>query len=457
MELSREMEYHADEVAVLVTGRQNLISGLKRLEFIESVFGQTLDTLQQMVVEKKKQSLNIYENHSSNMVSVSDYYDLSLENGLPVITNDSLRQHLPQSRVVFKDQWASHPSTEDREAYIAQLDVELDVEDSFVDHTSSWSLFDEPTKAQQQMTNLLYADYGEERKNFTTATPHEFVNFMQESAQKHIISKIYNGFYNKRIYNTIAIEELLKGYVKVEDTSKLFKEIYIDKGSLKVKQVMDIHNDLETLYQIQAKQVSTKYFEFDAKKYHRRDAAKVIEMLQKEVEVKQNEIKAFDKKAFWLNLQLAESVSQASKEEYLDLYRQLFASKEVIDSFETKCVQSFQRVSQNLQTQPTWTEEELSLLNSEMEGMEKRFQAYLKEVHIENMEDYNRESVKPLRNYIEKEMSLFSRLTFSMETVAQMFELVDIGSQLIYGAFNNNLKALTDFQLKLYEEDSVSL
>lgn len=149
MRLSREMEFHADAVAASVSGSKSLVTALRRVELANSGYNIALQKCDDLFREKKISS-NIYQNQTTVLLHLAEEFKLPLQHGLPVV-NDDFIQSNNLSRVNFKDQWASHPTTEDREDHLNQLAVEAEVLPD-----SAWVLFTNREELENSLTRKVY-------------------------------------------------------------------------------------------------------------------------------------------------------------------------------------------------------------------------------------------------------------------------------------------------------------
>ncbi|HKO82472.1 MAG TPA: M48 family metallopeptidase, partial [Chitinophagaceae bacterium] len=167
MSLSREMEFHADAVAASVSGSKSLITALRRIELADAGYNIALQKCDDLFKEKKV-SNNIYQNHKTVLNHLADEYKLTREHGLPVVTAEFVNSN-NTSRVNFKDQWASHPSTEDREKHLLQLSV-----DAEIIAEPAWALFSDKEGLQLQLTQKVYENAAINKKDIVVVDDSEF-------------------------------------------------------------------------------------------------------------------------------------------------------------------------------------------------------------------------------------------------------------------------------------------
>ncbi|MDZ4679757.1 MAG: M48 family metallopeptidase [Saprospiraceae bacterium] len=102
MRLSREMEFHADEVAANVAGSKPLITSLLRLDLANHSYQIVLNYYGNKVAENIRAS-NIYPQQRYVMEFLARKSNLPVENNLPQVTLDHLNRY-NKSRLVIKDQ-----------------------------------------------------------------------------------------------------------------------------------------------------------------------------------------------------------------------------------------------------------------------------------------------------------------------------------------------------------------
>jgi len=83
--MSREMEYHADAVAASVSGGDNLVTALRRLEVASSCYQTAIEEANVLLKEKKK-SKNIFSNQLVVFRSIGKDYDLPMGGGIPEVS-----------------------------------------------------------------------------------------------------------------------------------------------------------------------------------------------------------------------------------------------------------------------------------------------------------------------------------------------------------------------------------
>jgi len=200
MSLSRQMEFHADAVAASVAGSKHLITSLRRLEFADGCYQTVINYGNSWVAENMKIK-NLYKAHEHIMEYVAKEYNIPITDGRAQISAETFN-HLPGSRLMIKDQWASHPSTDDREEKLKMLNVEADTL-----NLPAWIMFRNPEQVQQHMTDTLY-----EAVKFS-ATPVELADDIFREKHLTVVSRyklnpLFNGYWDSKKFSEVNFEKL---------------------------------------------------------------------------------------------------------------------------------------------------------------------------------------------------------------------------------------------------------
>jgi Zn-dependent protease with chaperone function len=288
MGLSREMEFHADSVAATVSGTNNSVSALSRIEVAASCYNTAVNDANEQL-KQRKIALNIYPNQSVVMRILAEEHHLPSRNGLPEFSIHFI-QSFTRSRINYKDQWASHPTLQERTANLNRLDMPATPDD-----TPAWHLFDNVETLQQTMTSQLYRSVGE-NDSLSAYDAGEFEQRYRQHKDNYALPAVFNGFYDGR-YPDIAdwdIDTLAADGAPAVDASQLFSE---DNSQL--QRALDSNRqDLETLKAIQKRKIPITRFDFDGVKYAVADCDALITQLQQEIGSQAKHRDALDRTAF---------------------------------------------------------------------------------------------------------------------------------------------------------------
>jgi hypothetical protein len=288
MGLSREMEFQADAIAAGISGGNNLVSALSRVEVAGSCYNTALSEANARV-KQNKVSRNIFSNQLTIFRSVAEEYDLSLTHGLPDITYHFVTS-FSRSRINFQNQWASHPTLAERKAHLDRLGLELPA-----DKTSAWSLFEEPLALQEKATTSLY-------QTVKFDGPIEFYDDRQFEEQylgrknEYALPAEYRGYYEGRYIETKDWD--LEKALQEPYTPKRFEDIFNEETGQLQAAINSNKKDAELAKAIREKKIDVKTFDFDGVKYDAKDGEKVASLLEKEIETQIKRQRILDKEAF---------------------------------------------------------------------------------------------------------------------------------------------------------------
>lgn len=285
MGLSREMEYQADLVAVSSTGTEAMVTALRRVEFADTAYQQTIRYLNGLVDESKI-ARNLYPLHLMSMERLAQENGIELIDHLPILTDAQAAKMASPNRVNYQDQWSSHPSLQQREATIRSVSA------SGPNNLSSpWSLFSDAEKWQKRLTTRLYEGVTlPENNNREFISPSEFAIYVQNQYRRLQLPDKYNGFYDFRLLHTFIPTQEITSAEPIPAAEELFS----DENRAARKRMFTNYEDKEILEQIKAGQISTRSFDFDGKKYNRKDVDKVLSILNEEID---------DQQAYFLKLE----------------------------------------------------------------------------------------------------------------------------------------------------------
>ncbi|MFT3748709.1 MAG: M48 family metallopeptidase [Agriterribacter sp.] len=287
MGLSREMEFHADAIAASVAGGNNIISGLSRIEVAQNCYNSALNKAGEMLKQHKK-SKNIFNNQLTIFQTLAKDHKLNVTKDLPDVSYQFI-QSFSTSRVNFKNQWASHPTLEERKISIDKLEMNKEP-----DTARAWSIFDNAEQWQEMLTDKIYANVSLE-KDPALYDKNEFDESYHKDRDLYNLPEVYNGFFDSRYVVTKDwnISEIL-----ATAPVKTFDEIFTDENGGLYKSIKQNENDLAIVKAIAEKQIDTKTFDFDGEKYNAADAQTVIKKLEDDIALQKNVLNDLDKEAF---------------------------------------------------------------------------------------------------------------------------------------------------------------
>jgi Zn-dependent protease with chaperone function len=399
MRLSREMEFHADAVAASVTGSQSLVTALRRIELANAGYNIALQKCDELF-RQKKMSNNIYQNHRTVLRQLADEFKLTIEHDIPVV-NDKFLADNNASRVNFKDQWASHPATNDRVEHLNKLKVEAELVTE-----PAWVLFENKDDLQLRLTQKIYENVVKD-KELTTIESNEFEEKLNADIRQYSLPDEYNGFYDGRQVSIVNTDEL-----QTNGKATTWEEIFSADNASLPKKIKTNAADLEVLKAINEKNIRTKTFDFDGVKYKREDAPSVIAILQNEQEKEQAQLVNLDKQAIHFFFDKAAQKGITEKESLKKAYADYFENRRLADEF----LKDINRMLESLQPVFSGQTIQITQINVMIDDLksdhEAKFKNWLKRWITSGVFDKNPAEKQKAENFIAARYVYFGGTTF---------------------------------------------
>jgi len=312
MGLSREMEFHADEIAANVAGYVALRESLLRMDLADHSFNASLNFYASKIDDNIR-SKNIYKEQEFVMCFLATESKLAFKNNLPDVSEFELNKY-NKSKLNIKNQWASHPSVEERIRALEKLNIEK----TQLSTNPAFALFLNSEKLQERMTEKMFlaVSYGQ------TAGVLDFVQFKNEYAEifnNNRFPKEYNSYFDNKnpVSFDINTEDL-------ENEIESFEVLFSNENVDVVYENIALENDLSILKSIANKEFKIKYFDYEGQKYNSKDTNAVIQKLEKELEKTTKYINEIDRKiyTFFFNQACKNGDVNVFKEKYLTFQKQ---------------------------------------------------------------------------------------------------------------------------------------
>lgn len=284
--LSREMEFHADEIAASITGYEPLKKSLLRLALADHSFNLVLNFYNAKIAENKV-SENVYKDQLAVIDLLADLNKLPIVNGLPDITTEEQSKY-NKSKLVIKDQWASHPTIEERILRLEKTGFLTTINSAVLAN----EILNDSTQLQQQITKKLFESVQYSEETITVEHDAFFEEYKNETLENSF-SKEYNGYYDNK--NPMVFDLKLSEENTISNTTNhLFSDAKVDL----VYSAIALQNDIEILTSISNKLVPIKTFDYDGVRLKSNKAKKLIQDLNPKLnnlnkEILENDIEIY--------------------------------------------------------------------------------------------------------------------------------------------------------------------
>jgi hypothetical protein len=406
MRLSREMEFHADAVAASVSGSESLVTALRKLEIGDSGYNITLQKCNELLKEKKV-SENVYQNQRIIVKQIANEYKLDIKNEMPVITRSFIDNN-NFSRINYKDQWASHPSTDDREQHLDSLGVKAEIIDD-----SAWVLFDNSTQLQAEMTRKIYERVTE--KQTTTINEKEFEDQYSADVQRYVLPDAYNGYFSGRQIGILEKDQL---ETNGQASSQAFADLFSTENATRFKKIQALETDIEILKAIANKNITTKTFDFDGEKHSWKEASELVEKLEGEKTADREKLNESDKAAIHFFLAKAKTIGR--DDELKNMYQEYFSQRKEANEFLGEINTMLRALSPIYSGQTIPIDEINTMIGTLKNSHEIRFKGWLKKYRKLDAIPDSHPLAQKIDNYLDKEYAYFGGKIFFEAELAEL-------------------------------------
>lgn len=316
MALRREMEFHADEVALKVAGTDAAISAMRRLEISGFFYEHCLLQLPEMARQQRRFG-NIYEVHRSLIRLYATQHEIALDaHQLPLVTDNYFSSFL-LSRLQLPDQWATHPSREEREERYVAANINKTVRPE-----SAWHLFKHAEELQERMSTLLNQPFIQQSGQYV---PYPVENFIADTATRikdYSMPAVFNEYYDNRPLPLLPHNNITPLTNEQMATLSLAM-LYAEENVQRLRAYFRDIQDADTLHAIHQGQIKIRYFEFDGKQYPATAAGKVRGRLQANIRKEAEWLQAHDTLAIHYHYTVAFRKDPACARQLLEHYFKL--------------------------------------------------------------------------------------------------------------------------------------
>lgn len=436
--LSREMEFHADAIAAHVTGSKALQTSLLRLGVADQAYQNVLGFYNQEI-ENGIKTKNVYPQQTYMLGFLAQVNEINMEHGFPQVTLKHLSQY-NQSKLIVKNQWASHPSTADRVAALEKLGIEPISEDN----RPASELFADWDKLQEKMTANLFAPVKYEKPT-SFISQEEFVAKHQKQVAENSFPKIYNGYYDDKNPVDLDFEILID---RLSDDPEMFdvQDLFSKEKVTLVYQTNALENDIDNLKNIEAGKIDVKTFDYDGTKYQVSDCASLIQQLTKQLRNSQKAIKENDTKIFKHFYTVAQKSNQ--HEAFTEQYKRFQEERK----WEGKQLEAYSKVVSSASfMQETHDYDDISAYLQDLYQVEMFFKGEIRGLlESPNFSPEIDENIKQhFINYVSYDWQYFNGENYEPEAVKSLFGSINYFQAIVPRLHFKLKKEVLDFQASL--------
>lgn len=435
MGLSREMEFHADEIAANIVGSDPMIYSMLRMDLASNSLENVLDYYNRNI-ENSITTSNIFPQHTLAMNFMANNNKITIEHNLPKVGSD-FYERFNQSKLVIKNQWESHPATDERVAAFKNLAVSLQQ----TDNRPASVLFQNVTQIQECITRKMFAEIV-----YPGPSTEEDISLFEASIKKDYednkFPELYNGYYDQHSVTDLDLDILIQNPSTDLTLEALFNNTIVEL----VYSNNGLTNDLETLKKIASKEFKIKTFDYDGNKYKAANAQLLVDNLERELAGITEKIKVNDQEIFKFFYSKALLKSEHTKliECYKDFLK-VMAQHEKKFEFYIDMHEKFSFSYEQNQL------DEISKRMKNYYAFEKRFKVELAAtLHDELYQKAITPEIKTqFEAYLDKDLSYFDGSQYDNEAIITKNNILFTYYSVLQRSYFLNHKAILDFQISL--------
>jgi Zn-dependent protease with chaperone function len=264
LELSREMEFNADEVGVHVVGKKPMIDSKTRSELCDYSYRAAINFSNERISLSQK-PINLYAAQRFVLKHFAKQYNLEMIDGIPMMSKRFMKR-FATSKLEFDNQWSSHPSHIDRIHAMENIDIDI----AFVETKKAINIFSNPEAIETKMTAMMFEEV-EFETSPTIWSNEDFITEYIKDMEDDFVHPNFNGYYNR---NNIGILDIENIPAREFDGNTNMKTLFTDDYTDMAYELTALTSDIETLKNIDNYDVST--FDYDGRKYKLQDATEVL-------------------------------------------------------------------------------------------------------------------------------------------------------------------------------------
>lgn len=317
--LSRQMEFHADLVAVSLCGSDSIVHALRRLDFSSECLSQAYADLK-TAADHKLYSRDLFYHQTKAadyLRAIQEKPDLGTIPPVPPTGGKEVQLFTPEDSEP-PSMWESHPPNHEREQNAKNQYFR-----SIEDDRSPWILFEQPEQVRFQLTKQFYEYYADLHPDTPYAIPEQVQKVIDEEHAETNQNPRYKGFFDGRFIHIDEVDPLVQERLLTPD--KLLaaaKRLYQAEFADWFEKYQQRRTEQYVLEQIQdgTVQFKGKTFKFREEDKTLKEVPQLIEMVDAEIESDIAWLKWFDSEMLKSHFQMALATG-SDGQELVERYR----------------------------------------------------------------------------------------------------------------------------------------
>jgi t-SNARE complex subunit (syntaxin) len=369
---------------------------------------------------------------------IASKYSVPIENKLPLIDLESYNK-FNKSKLVIKNQCASHPPIEERVSFFQKLNYPSIAESG----DEAVNILNNNESFQKNLTEIIFLNMGTPDPPKLSLSIKEFTEDYKRIKDPLYFDPIFNHYYDYKIPSLFILKDICG---RNKDGNVSLSNLFSENIVRKVFDLNNLSEDIEIIKRISQGDLVVKSFDYDGKKYSLEDVGKLIDRLSDEMNslkqtIKLNDINIYE---FFLEISKKKNQSKAFKKMYLDyfdFYKKYIQKRNVY--YEMIEATSFLSKSNKKQQ----IEDNMEILASK----EKQFRRCLKKLlndkyYLNQLTDDIKEN---LDNYISKKWIYYDNIDYDKDALDVLYFAIESYAACLGDSVFVILKKLLDFKINL--------
>ncbi len=238
--LSREMEFQADLLAVSLTGSNELVHALHKLQAADEAWGRTL-SFTNSEIRAKRIPHDLFAVQTRILEKIAQILDDKNYGQIPPVVSENPEQHrvFKSSYAQLPQMWSTHPASADREENAKRHYLPAPH-----DARSAWLMFDYADAVKQTITAQLIGKTGA-----VLAKAEETFQSLDKQYGSLQYYPRYRGAYFGRsvVRHTSQVTELYQGALHLQDVQQALEKLYAPQFGDDLNRLRDLVQERVTL------------------------------------------------------------------------------------------------------------------------------------------------------------------------------------------------------------------